>query len=95
MTVQLRWPQHPAESSWTCALRQPEFRTSDAQPKPFDMSTISYNEFTNDQHTKMTERSYEDSNEALDPELLYTKEYCIGLGPIIWVKGRDCADCAT
>jgi serine/threonine-protein kinase 24/25/MST4 len=24
------------------------------------------------------ERDYEDSNEALDPELLYMKEYCIG-----------------
>lgn len=31
----------------------------------------------------MTERNYEDCNEALDPELLYTKEYCIGLGPIV------------
>ncbi|KAI1431576.1 kinase-like domain-containing protein [Xylaria sp. CBS 124048] len=28
----------------------------------------------------MAERNYEDSNEALDPELLYTKEYCIGGG---------------
>jgi len=24
------------------------------------------------------EREYEEGNEALDPELLYTKEYCIG-----------------
>ncbi|KAI1640301.1 kinase-like domain-containing protein [Biscogniauxia mediterranea] len=28
----------------------------------------------------MAERDYEESNEALDPELLYTKEYCIGGG---------------
>ncbi|KAI8632493.1 Pkinase-domain-containing protein [Xylariaceae sp. FL1651] len=28
----------------------------------------------------MAERNYDDSNEALDPELLYTKEYCIGGG---------------
>ncbi|KAI0203784.1 kinase-like domain-containing protein [Astrocystis sublimbata] len=28
----------------------------------------------------MTERNYDDCNEALDPELLYTKEYCIGGG---------------
>ncbi|KAI0393826.1 kinase-like domain-containing protein [Xylariaceae sp. FL0594] len=28
----------------------------------------------------MAERSYDDSNESLDPELLYTKEYCIGGG---------------
>ncbi|KAI2635407.1 kinase-like domain-containing protein [Xylaria nigripes] len=28
----------------------------------------------------MSERNYDDSNEALDPELLYTKEYCIGGG---------------
>ncbi|CAJ2501344.1 Uu.00g041970.m01.CDS01 [Anthostomella pinea] len=28
----------------------------------------------------MAERDYDDSNEALDPELLYTKEYCIGGG---------------
>ncbi|KAH8650188.1 kinase-like domain-containing protein [Xylariales sp. PMI_506] len=28
----------------------------------------------------MADRSYDDSNEALDPELLYTKEYCIGGG---------------
>lgn len=26
----------------------------------------------------MAERDYDESNEALDPELLYTKEYCIG-----------------
>lgn len=25
------------------------------------------------------ERSHEEGNEALDPELLYTKEYCIGM----------------
>lgn len=24
------------------------------------------------------ERGYEEANEALDPELLYAKEYCIG-----------------
>ncbi|KAI1281188.1 kinase-like domain-containing protein [Xylaria sp. FL0933] len=28
----------------------------------------------------MAERNYDDYNEALDPELLYTKEYCIGGG---------------
>ncbi|KAI1074418.1 Pkinase-domain-containing protein [Whalleya microplaca] len=28
----------------------------------------------------MAERDYDESNEALDPELLYTKEYCIGGG---------------
>ncbi|KAF2969495.1 hypothetical protein GQX73_g4056 [Xylaria multiplex] len=28
----------------------------------------------------MAERNYDDCNEALDPELLYTKEYCIGGG---------------
>ncbi|OTB05887.1 hypothetical protein M426DRAFT_56112 [Hypoxylon sp. CI-4A] len=28
----------------------------------------------------MAERDYDDSNEALDPELLYTKEFCIGGG---------------
>ncbi|KAI1496060.1 kinase-like domain-containing protein [Biscogniauxia marginata] len=28
----------------------------------------------------MAERDYEESNEALDPELLYTKEFCIGGG---------------
>ncbi|KAL7629630.1 Serine/threonine-protein kinase PAK 6 [Parahypoxylon ruwenzoriense] len=28
----------------------------------------------------MAERDYDDNNEALDPELLYTKEYCIGGG---------------
>lgn len=26
----------------------------------------------------MAERDYDESNEALDPELLYTKEFCIG-----------------
>jgi serine/threonine-protein kinase 24/25/MST4 len=26
------------------------------------------------------DRDYDDCNEALDPELLYTKEYCIGGG---------------
>ncbi|KAI1203974.1 kinase-like domain-containing protein [Nemania serpens] len=30
----------------------------------------------------MAERDYDDCNEALDPEFLYTKEYCIGWGPI-------------
>ncbi|KAI1737286.1 kinase-like domain-containing protein [Xylaria scruposa] len=35
----------------------------------------------------MMERDYDDCNEALDPELLYTKEYCIGLGPIVSVDG--------
>ncbi|KAI0404347.1 kinase-like domain-containing protein [Xylaria palmicola] len=29
----------------------------------------------------MAERNYDDCNEALDPELLYTKEYCIGVHP--------------
>ncbi|KAI0483279.1 kinase-like domain-containing protein [Xylariaceae sp. FL0804] len=28
----------------------------------------------------MAEREYDDGNEAMDPELLYTKEYCIGGG---------------
>jgi hypothetical protein len=28
----------------------------------------------------MADRDYDDNNEALDPELLYTKEYCIGGG---------------
>lgn len=34
----------------------------------------------------MAERDYDDYNEALDPELLYTKEYCIGLGPFFSVE---------
>ncbi|KAI0541090.1 kinase-like domain-containing protein [Xylaria digitata] len=34
----------------------------------------------------MAERNYDDCNEALDPELLYTKEYCIGSGPIVLVE---------
>jgi hypothetical protein len=33
----------------------------------------------------MTERNYDDGNEALDPEFLYTKEYCIGLDPVLLV----------
>ena len=28
----------------------------------------------------MADRDYDNGNEALDPELLYTKEYCIGGG---------------
>ncbi|KAI0878966.1 kinase-like domain-containing protein [Hypoxylon argillaceum] len=35
----------------------------------------------------MAERNYDDCNEALDPEFLYTKEYCIGLGPVFLVEG--------
>jgi serine/threonine-protein kinase 24/25/MST4 len=28
----------------------------------------------------MADRDYDEGNEALDPELLYSKEYCIGGG---------------
>jgi serine/threonine-protein kinase 24/25/MST4 len=35
----------------------------------------------------MAERNYDDTNDALDPELLYTKEYCIGWDSVAVMVG--------